>query len=134
LDVDEDLDKDEFLRRINRLIHEQKLPIKEDTEVARVRKLGARRFEVETKSGKSFPARQILVAIGRQGQPRLLECPGADQAHKVTYRLHTAEDYQNKDVLIVGGGNSAIEAALLLMGHNRITLSYRGEDLFRAKE
>lgn len=134
LDVDEDLDKDEFLRRINRLIHEQKLPIKEDTEVARVRKLGARRFEVETKSGKSFPARQILVAIGRQGQPRLLECPGADQAHKVTYRLHTAEDYQNKDVLIVGGGNSAIEAALLLMEHNRITLSYRGEDLFRAKE
>ncbi|MEX1026780.1 MAG: NAD(P)-binding domain-containing protein [Candidatus Paceibacterota bacterium] len=134
LDVDEDLDKDEFLERINRLVREKQLHVKEDTEVACVRKLGERRFEVETNAGKSFPARQVLVAIGRQGQPRLLECPGADDANKVTYRLHTPDDYQDKDILIVGGGNSAIEAALLLMGHNRVTLSYRGEDLFRAKE
>ncbi|MBI2479290.1 MAG: NAD(P)-binding domain-containing protein [Planctomycetia bacterium] len=134
LDVDEDLDKDEFLERINRLVREKQLHIKEDTEVARVRKLGERRFEVETQAGKSFPTRQVLVAIGRQGQPRLLECPGADNAQKVTYRLHAPDDYQDKDLLIVGGGNSAIEAALLLMGHNRVTLSYRGEDLFRAKE
>jgi Pyruvate/2-oxoacid:ferredoxin oxidoreductase delta subunit len=50
------------------------------------------------------------------------------------YRLHTREDYDNEDVLIVGGGNSAIEAALMLKDHNRVTLSYRGEDFFRAKE
>lgn len=134
LDFDEDLDKDEFLERVNRLVADKQLHVKEETEVARVRKLGQRHFQVETKAGKSFPARQVLVAIGRQGQPRLLDCPGADDASKVTYRLHTPEDYRDQDVLIVGGGNSAIEAALLLMPHNRVTLSYRGEDLFRAKE
>jgi Pyruvate/2-oxoacid:ferredoxin oxidoreductase delta subunit len=52
----------------------------------------------------------------------------------VTYRLHTAEDYRDKDVLIVGGGNSAIEAALMLAPHNRVTLSYRGDTFYRAKE
>ncbi len=134
LDFHEDLDKDAFLERVQRSVRENRLPIKEDTEVAHVRKLGERRFAVETKSGKSFPAKLVLVAIGRQGQPRLLSCPGADKAHKVTYRLHAAEDYHDQDILVVGGGNSAIEAALSLMPHNRVTLSYRGEELFRAKE
>ncbi len=134
LEFDEDLDKDEFLARVNRLVAEKKLHIKEDTEVDRVRKVGERRFEVETKSGKSFPTQQVLVAVGRQGQARSLECPGADNAQKVTYRLHTPEDYHDANIMIVGGGNSAIEAALLLMPHNRVTLSYRGDDLFRAKE
>lgn len=134
LDVGEDLDKDEFLDRIHHIVRDRRLQIKEDTEVSCVRKLGERRFEIETQSGKSFPARQVLVAIGRQGQPRLLECPGADKANKVTYRLHTPEDYQDKEILVIGGGNSAIETALLLMGHNRVCLSYRGADLFRAKE
>ncbi|WP_417747544.1 NAD(P)-binding domain-containing protein [Rosistilla oblonga] len=134
LDFDEDLDKDDFLARVNRLVAEKKLHIKEQTEVDRVRKVGERRFEVETKSGKSFPTQQVLVAVGRQGQARLLECPGADNAAKVTYRLHTPEDYNDADIMVVGGGNSAIEAALLLMPHNRVTLSYRGDDLFRAKE
>ncbi len=134
LEFDEDLDKDEFLTRVNRLVDEKKLHIKEDTEVDRVRKVGERRFEVETKSGKSFPTQQVLVAVGRQGQARLLECLGADNAQKVTYRLHTPEDYHDANIMVVGGGNSAIEAALLLMPHNRVTLSYRGDDLFRAKE
>ncbi len=134
LDVDEDLDKDEFLLRINRLVQDKRLRIKEDTEVLHVRQLDNGSFEVETKDGKRFPTRQVLVAIGRQGQPRLLECPGADNSRKVTYRLHTPDDYQNKDILIVGGGNSAIEAALMLMDHNQVTLSYRGDNLYRAKE
>src|SRR5690606_6459782 len=72
--------------------------------------------------------------VGRQGQARLLEVPGADLAHKVTYRLHTKDDYAGKDVLIVGGGNSAIEAALMLKDTNRVTLAYRGDNFYRAKE
>ena len=91
-------------------------------------------FEVQTKDGNQFPARQVLIAIGRQGQPRKLKIKGCDDCKKVTYRLHTKEDYQDEDVLVVGGGNSAIEAALMLKDHNRVTLSYRGEDFFRAKQ
>ncbi len=134
LDFDGDLEKDEFLSRITRLVADRQLKIKEDTEVSRVHKVGERHFNVETQSGHRFPARQVLVAVGRQGQPRLLDCPGSDMAHKVTYRFHTVEDYRDQDVLLVGGGNSAIEAALMLSGHNRVTLSYRGDDFYRAKE
>jgi len=134
LEFDEDLDKDEFLTRVNRLVAQKQLHIKEETEVDRVRKIGERHFEVETKSGKVFPAQQVLVAVGRQGQARLLECPGADNDRKVTYRLHTPEDYRDADIVVVGGGNSAIEAALMLMTNNRVTLCYRGDELFRAKE
>ncbi len=134
LDTDEDLDKETFLQRLDRLVRKEGLHVKEDTEVSSVRKLGPRQFEVQTKEGKSFPTRQVLVAIGRQGQPRLLGCPGADQADRVTYRLHSPSDYQSKQILIVGGGNSAIESALMLMDHNHVTISYRGDQFFRAKE
>lgn len=134
LEFDEDLDKDEFLLRVNEAVALKQLHVKEDTEVDRVRKIGERRFEVDTKAGKTFPTQQVLVAVGRQGQSRLLECPGSDNAQKVTYRLHTPEDYDQQNITVVGGGNSAIEAALLLMPHNQVTLSYRGDDLFRAKE
>ena len=134
LGVDEDLDRDEFLERVQQLVHDRSLKVKEDTEVKHVRRKADNEFEVETEGEKIFPCRQVLVAIGRQGQPRLLDCPGADNAHKVTYRLHSPDDYGGRKVLVVGGGNSAIEAALLLMDGNQVTLSYRGNDFYRAKE
>ena len=134
LDTGEDRDKDAFLSMVSNLVQEHGLHIKEDTEVAQVAKKGEQHFEIRTTDGATFPTRNVIVAVGRQGQPRLLEVPGAEKAHKVTYRLHTAEDYHDKDVLIVGGGNSAIEAALMLMDNNRVTLAYRGENFFRAKE
>lgn len=134
LDVSDDKDKDEFLRSIAASVEKHQLHVKEETEVARVRQVDEHRFEVETKAGKSFQCRNVLVAVGRQGQPRLLTVPGADKAEKVTYRFHTKEDYVDKDVLVVGGGNSAIEAALILKDTNRVSLSYRGDNFYRAKE
>jgi len=133
LQFNRDLDRDEFLEQIDAVIRDKQIKIKEDTTVARIRQRGTRQFEIETSDGNVFPARAVLIAIGRQGQPRRLECPGAELSHKVHYRVHSPGDYQKRDVLVVGGGNSAIEAALLLAQHNRVTLSYRGDDFFRAK-
>jgi thioredoxin reductase/Pyruvate/2-oxoacid:ferredoxin oxidoreductase delta subunit len=134
LQVDEDRDKDEFLKMIQESVDKYELNIKEGTEVSRVRKLEDDTFQIEIKDGQPFPCRNVLVAVGRQGQPRLLAARGADKAHKVTYRFHTVEDYKDKKVLVVGGGNSAIEAALMLRDANEVTLSYRGDNFYRAKE
>ncbi len=134
LDVDRDLDRDDFLQIVEKTVAEQNLKYKEGVDVSQIKKNRDRDFEVHTKDGNVFPTRQVLIAIGRQGQPRKLDIPGCDDCKKVTYRLHTKEDYNDEDVLVIGGGNSAIEAALMLKDHNRVTLSYRGDDFYRAKE
>ena len=91
-------------------------------------------FEVETSKGK-YHARHVVLAMGKRGTPRRLDVPGEDLA-KVTYRLIEAETYEDKDILVVGGGDSAVEAALALSreARNRVTLSYRKDDFSRARE
>jgi thioredoxin reductase len=81
-----------------------------------------------------YAAQCVLLAIGRRGSPRKLGVTGEELA-KVTYRLVDAEQYQNQHVLVVGGGDSAIEAALDLAKQpgTSVTLSYRGESISRIK-
>jgi len=75
----------------------------------------------------------VLLAIGRQGSPRKLDVPGENK-QKVSYRLLEPEIIHNKNILIVGGGDSAIESAMLLVEeNNNVTLSYRKENFARLK-
>ena len=91
-------------------------------------------FSVTTARG-SYKARCVVLAMGKRGVPHRLEVPGAELA-KVTYRLIEADSYQDQDVLVVGGGDSAVEAALALSkaGRNRVTLSYRGSEFKRLRQ
>jgi len=91
-------------------------------------------FTITTLKGQ-YRGRAIILALGRTGTPRKLGVKG-EQLSKVMYRLIEADHYVNKKILVVGGGDSAIEAAMGL-GHqhgNTVTLSYRKETFSRIKE
>lgn len=77
----------------------------------------------------------VLLALGRRGSPRKLGVPG-ENLPKVMYRLIEAETYKSKHILVVGGGDSAVEAAVGLAGQkgNVVTMSYRREEFVRLKE
>ncbi|MBK7949221.1 MAG: NAD(P)-binding domain-containing protein [Deltaproteobacteria bacterium] len=79
-------------------------------------------------------ARAVLLAIGRRGTPQKLGVSG-EELSKVVYRLVDAEQYGGKHVLVVGGGDSALEAAWSLadVPGVDVTISYRGASFYRAK-
>jgi len=79
-------------------------------------------------------ARRVLLALGRRGTPRKLGVPG-EEREKVLYALVDAATYEGLRILVVGGGDSAAEAAIALAerGSNVVTISYRRERFFRLK-
>ena len=90
-------------------------------------------YEVKT-TKRSYQTSTILLAIGRRGTPRKLNVPGEEQ-NKVMYRLIDPEQYKGKHVLVVGGGDSALEAAHSIADEPgaTVTLSYRSAAFSRAK-
>ncbi len=92
-----------------------------------------RGFLVKTTRG-TYATRAVVLAVGRRGTPRKLSVPGEEQP-KVVYRLIDAEQYRNRRVLVVGGGDSALEAAVAVSEQpgTKVTLSYRGDVIDRIK-
>ncbi|MCH9695286.1 MAG: NAD(P)-binding domain-containing protein [Gammaproteobacteria bacterium] len=90
-------------------------------------------FTVKTNKA-TYDARTVLIAIGRRGSPRQLGVPG-EELSKVAYRLIDAEQYRDQHVLVVGGGDSALEAATSIAAEpgTNVTLSYRSGAFNRAK-
>jgi thioredoxin reductase/Pyruvate/2-oxoacid:ferredoxin oxidoreductase delta subunit len=80
-------------------------------------------------------ARVVILGLGRAGEPRKLGVKGEDLP-KVMYRLIEADHYINKKIMVIGGGDSAVEAAMGLASQtgNKVTLSYRSERFSRIKE
>jgi thioredoxin reductase/NAD-dependent dihydropyrimidine dehydrogenase PreA subunit len=90
---------------------------------------------IVTTNRAEYRSRSVLLAIGRRGTPRKLGVTGEDLP-KVVYRLIDPEQYRGRHVLVVGGGDSAIEAAVAVAGVDAasVTLSYRGEAFGRVKQ
>jgi len=91
-------------------------------------------FELELKEG-SLRARCVILAMGRRGTPRRLQVPGEEGEH-VFYDIVEMEAFVGRKVIVVGGGDSAIESALGLCNQEgcEVTLSYRGDHFTRVKE
>jgi thioredoxin reductase (NADPH) len=91
-------------------------------------------FHVRT-SKNQYVASTVLLGIGRRGTPRKLGVPG-EELSKVVYRLIDPEQYRGQHVVVVGGGDSALEAAASIaeLGDTTVALSYRGDAFQRAKQ
>ncbi len=116
----------------NEVIKDNNIDIKENTKVKHIKSAASGSYSVETENGQSFHAKKVLIAIGRRGTPRKLGVPG-EGLEKVYYKLIEAESINEQKVLVVGGGDSAIETAMMLAGQNKVTLSYRADKFARLK-
>ena len=108
------------------------LPIEEGLMVEKIEKK-AGYLEVVTKE-INYKALRVILAIGKSGNSRMLNVPG-ENLPKVFNRLFDPADAQGQDVLVVGGGDSAIETAVAVADYaNSTTISYRKAEFSRPKE
>lgn len=124
--------KDELLQLWKKVIEEHNIEIIENTKVESVNLLNDNTFKIITSQGEEYICNNVLIAIGRRGSPRKLNILGEDST-KVAYRVLEPERIKNKKIIVVGGGDSAIETALLLKDENNVILSYRSEKFSRLK-
>jgi thioredoxin reductase/ferredoxin len=100
--------------------------------VERVRRAGGV-LNVELADGETLTAHRVVVGIGRSGNFRKMGVPGED-LDKVSNRLHDPKEFKSKHVLVVGGGDSALEAAIAIAKCGGfVTLSYRKGEFSRPK-
>jgi thioredoxin reductase (NADPH) len=123
--------KAQLLELWNEVLTKNQLTVKENCKVESVQAKDGN-FLVETSLGERFTTHKVLLAIGRRGTPRKLGVPG-EVSDKVAYRLLEPENIEGKEIVVVGGGDSAIESALLLAPQNKVILSYRSEAFSRIK-
>jgi thioredoxin reductase len=126
--------KEELLRLWEDIIRKARVEIRPSVRLLGLTRQPDQTFSAETSEG-TFNCRYVVLALGRRGTPRRLDVPGEESAH-VLYQLADAAGYTNEDILVVGGGDSAIEAAtaLAVQPGNCVTLSYRRHAFFRLKQ
>jgi thioredoxin reductase/Pyruvate/2-oxoacid:ferredoxin oxidoreductase delta subunit len=126
-------EKEDLLGTFQELTRRAQLNIRFGAKVTAVTRPNGH-FAVRT-PGFELPARFVILALGRRGTPRKLGVPG-EELPKVMYQLVDAASYENKKILVVGGGDSAAEAVIGLARQkgNTVTLSYRREKLVRIKK
>jgi thioredoxin reductase/ferredoxin len=124
--------KEQLLGVWTEMMKREELRIQTNERVEAIEKDGDGFIVRTTKA--AYRASTVLLAIGRRGTPRKLAVPG-EELPKVVYRLIDPDQYIGQEVLVVGGGDSALEAAASIaeVSGTQVTLSYRGEAFGRAK-
>jgi thioredoxin reductase/Pyruvate/2-oxoacid:ferredoxin oxidoreductase delta subunit len=127
-----DTSKEELLHIWNDALGKNKITIQENTKIEGIVPMTNDTFKLKATDGREIIANHVLIAIGRRGSPRKLNIPG-EESTKVAYRLLEPERIEGKKIMVVGGGDSAVESAMLLMEKNEVILSYRKDQFARIK-
>ena len=125
---EDDESKDALVRRWEDIITRTGVIMREREEVVGLEGHADGGLQVEIQGGKTYRAQNVVLAIGTRGTPRRLGVDG-ESSDRVAYNLIDPDEYREQDILVVGGGNAAVEAALALSQPellNRVTLAHRG--------
>ncbi|WP_104757722.1 NAD(P)-binding domain-containing protein [Helicobacter salomonis] len=127
-----DTDKEGALEVMEKALHEHAIEVAYQTSIEGVvRKDG--HFEVVSGSNQVFKAKSVVIAIGKMGQPNRPSYPiPVEVMRQVVYTINDCKE--KEDVLVVGGGNSAVEYAIALSNTNNTTLNYRQTTFSRVNE
>ncbi|MCB9647973.1 MAG: NAD(P)-binding domain-containing protein [Deltaproteobacteria bacterium] len=129
-----DTTREEVIAKWEEELAKYQLQLRHDEAVLSIEQDGPG-FLVTTKRGR-YRGLRVVIATGTRGDPRKLGKPG-DDLPKVLYRLADPDEYDGKDCMVVGGGDSALEAAIALAeahgGSNRVSIVYRQGTFSRAK-
>lgn len=126
--------KEQLLEIWEKLYSKHKLNVRFNAKVTAVHYSASEKFRIDIENHPSENCDMVILALGRRGSPRKLNVTG-ENLPKVSYSLIDAGAYKNSHVLIVGGGDSAVEAALALSipASNTVTISYRKSEFSRIK-
>jgi thioredoxin reductase (NADPH) len=129
----EEYSKEFLMETWHTIIAQFHINLRTDERVDSIRK-SEDTFKVHT-SKRTYYARQVVLAMGRRGTPRRMDVPG-EELPKVLYQLIDAQSFRGKKMLVVGGGDSAVETAVGLARQpgNSVTISYRKNSFFRVKK
>ena len=128
-----DCSKEELIARWQAAIAREKLRVREGCEVKRIGREADGTFRVEVPEG-AFLAENVVVCVGKRGSPRRLGVAG-EEPGRVRYSMPDPDEFAGQHVLVVGGGDSAVEAALALadVPGTTVTVSYRQAAFSRTK-
>ncbi len=121
--------KEDLVARWKSIVSENQLDVRTNEALTGLTRQSDGTFLATTPNGE-YKAKKIVLATGQRGNPRKLKVTGED-LEAVYHRLYSPGHYENESILVVGGGNSAIEAALTLSRKNKVFLSYRKGEFAR---
>ncbi|MCZ8344112.1 MAG: NAD(P)/FAD-dependent oxidoreductase, partial [Leptospira sp.] len=124
--------KESLLESLNKILQKANLEISYGEKIAKIERRNGY-YTVLTESGNSFQTNSIILAIGKSGNPNRLGIPG-ETLHSVFHRFIDPAETKNQDVVVCGGGDSALEAAIASASYAKsITIVYRKSEFSRAK-
>ncbi|TGM61439.1 NAD(P)-binding domain-containing protein [Leptospira vanthielii] len=128
-----DSTKEDLLEYLNELLKKEPIELHTGKRVSSIQHDGSL-YVVKTETGDSYLTNSVVIAIGKSGDPKRLGVKGESHS-SVFYRLFDPSDVKDKSVVIVGGGDSAVEAAIACSSYaNEVNLIHRGKEFQRPKE